>query len=111
MATALVNIAFGFGHAYLWFCVFWGLNGVLQVCCHFLGSFTAETHAVHLDCSHVVLSVHPGVHIAYLNKQPIHCMPTQELDTSHKIIPKPALFVDKAVLPTPGLAIYLSTTA
>ena len=32
MATALVNIAFGFGHAYLWFCVCWGLNGALQVC-------------------------------------------------------------------------------
>lgn len=31
MATALVNIAFGFGHAYLWFCVCWGLNGALQV--------------------------------------------------------------------------------
>ena len=32
MATALVNIAFGFGHAYLWFCACWGMNGVLQVC-------------------------------------------------------------------------------
>ena len=32
IATALVNVAFGFGHAYLWFCVCWGANGLLQVC-------------------------------------------------------------------------------
>ena len=31
IATALVNVAFGFGHAYLWFCVCWGANGLLQV--------------------------------------------------------------------------------
>jgi MFS transporter, OPA family, sugar phosphate sensor protein UhpC len=31
MATALVNIAFGFGASYLWFCTCWGLNGLLQV--------------------------------------------------------------------------------
>ena len=31
MATALVNIAFGFGNAYLYFCVIWAFNGLLQV--------------------------------------------------------------------------------
>lgn len=36
IATALVNVAFGFGHAYLWFCVCWGANGALQVHTHFL---------------------------------------------------------------------------
>lgn len=30
MATALVNIAFGFGNAYLYFCVIWAFNGLLQ---------------------------------------------------------------------------------
>eukprot|EP00898_Chlorokybus_atmophyticus_P000707 jgi/Chlat1/1637/Chrsp127S08673 len=30
MATAVVNIAFGFGSAYLWFCTLWAANGVLQ---------------------------------------------------------------------------------
>jgi len=30
MATALVNIAFGFGTSLAWFCVCWGLNGTLQ---------------------------------------------------------------------------------
>lgn len=46
MATALVNIAFGFGHAYLWFCVCWGLNGALQglgapACARFLTAWFA----------------------------------------------------------------------
>jgi len=36
IATALVNVAFGFGHAYLWFCVCWGANGLLQVLTHTL---------------------------------------------------------------------------
>ena len=40
MATALVNVAFGFGHAYLWFCVCWGMNGVLQVCILLLAAAT-----------------------------------------------------------------------
>ena len=31
MATALVNVAFGFGSSMVWFCCFWALNGVLQV--------------------------------------------------------------------------------
>ena len=31
MATALVNIAFGFGNAYIYFCVIWATNGILQV--------------------------------------------------------------------------------
>jgi len=31
MATAIVNILFGFGHSMVWFCSFWALNGVLQV--------------------------------------------------------------------------------
>lgn len=49
MATALVNIAFGFGHAYLWFCVCWGLNGALQVQSTPFGFFVmihlqAQTH-------------------------------------------------------------------
>jgi sugar phosphate permease len=30
MATALINIAFGFGTSLAWFCVCWGLNGTLQ---------------------------------------------------------------------------------
>ena len=30
MATALVNIGFGFGASYVWFMCFWALNGVLQ---------------------------------------------------------------------------------
>lgn len=30
MATALVNIAFGFGTSLAWFSVCWGLNGILQ---------------------------------------------------------------------------------
>eukprot|EP00882_Tetradesmus_deserticola_P022026 GHRQ01023903.1.p2 GENE.GHRQ01023903.1~~GHRQ01023903.1.p2 ORF type:complete len:210 (+),score=77.76 GHRQ01023903.1:228-857(+) len=31
MATALINIAFGFGTSLTWFCFFWALNGTLQV--------------------------------------------------------------------------------
>ena len=31
MATAIVNILFGFGHSMVWFCSFWALNGILQV--------------------------------------------------------------------------------
>lgn len=30
MATALVNLAFGFGASYAWFLVCWGANGLLQ---------------------------------------------------------------------------------
>ena len=30
MATAAVNVAFGFGSGMGWFCAFWALNGVLQ---------------------------------------------------------------------------------
>lgn len=30
MATAAVNIAFGFGTSLAWFCFFWALNGTLQ---------------------------------------------------------------------------------
>lgn len=30
MATAIVNITFGFGHSLVWFCVCWGINGILQ---------------------------------------------------------------------------------
>ena len=30
MATALVNIGFGFGASYVWFLCFWALNGLLQ---------------------------------------------------------------------------------
>jgi sugar phosphate permease len=30
MATALVNVAFGFGSSMVWFCSFWALNGILQ---------------------------------------------------------------------------------
>lgn len=30
MATAIINIAFGFGTSLAWFCVFWALNGTLQ---------------------------------------------------------------------------------
>lgn len=30
MATALINIAFGFGTSLAWFCICWGLNGTLQ---------------------------------------------------------------------------------
>lgn len=33
MATAVINIAFGFGSSLAWFCTFWALNGTLQVCC------------------------------------------------------------------------------
>ena len=32
MATAAVNIAFGFGTSMVWFSCFWALNGILQVC-------------------------------------------------------------------------------
>ena len=31
MATAAINIAFGFGTSLAWFCAFWALNGLLQV--------------------------------------------------------------------------------
>ncbi len=31
MATALVNVAFGFGSSMVWFSCFWALNGILQV--------------------------------------------------------------------------------
>ena len=31
MATAVVNILFGFGSSMVWFCSFWALNGILQV--------------------------------------------------------------------------------
>ncbi|KAA6417684.1 MAG: MFS transporter [Trebouxia sp. A1-2] len=46
IATALVNVAFGFGHAYLWFCVCWGANGLLQglgapACARFLTAWFA----------------------------------------------------------------------
>eukprot|EP00775_Hariotina_reticulata_P005477 gene5477-5712_t len=30
MATAVINIAFGFGSSLAWFCFFWALNGTLQ---------------------------------------------------------------------------------
>lgn len=30
MATAVVNILFGFGSSMVWFCSFWALNGILQ---------------------------------------------------------------------------------
>jgi sugar phosphate permease len=30
MATAVVNIAFGFGTGLTWFCMFWALNGMMQ---------------------------------------------------------------------------------
>ena len=30
-ATSLINIAFGASSAYIWFCVLWGMNGLLQV--------------------------------------------------------------------------------
>ena len=30
MATAAVNVAFGFGTSMTWFCCFWALNGILQ---------------------------------------------------------------------------------
>lgn len=33
MATAVVNVCFGFGASYLWFMVFWAFNGLLQVGC------------------------------------------------------------------------------
>lgn len=33
MATALINIGFGFGTSLAWFCVFWAMNGTLQVRC------------------------------------------------------------------------------
>ena len=35
-ATSLINIAFGTSNAYLWFCVLWGMNGLLQVVLHML---------------------------------------------------------------------------
>ena len=31
IATALVNIGFGFGASMVWFSCFWALNGILQV--------------------------------------------------------------------------------
>lgn len=31
MATAVINVAFGFGSSLAWFCFFWALNGTLQV--------------------------------------------------------------------------------
>lgn len=30
MATAVINIAFGFGTSLVWFCSFWAMNGILQ---------------------------------------------------------------------------------
>lgn len=32
MCTAIINVCFGFGHSMVWFCCFWALNGILQVC-------------------------------------------------------------------------------
>ena len=32
MATAIINVMFGFGKSMTWFCFFWALNGILQVC-------------------------------------------------------------------------------
>jgi sugar phosphate permease len=31
IATAVINVAFGFGASLTWFCFFWAMNGVLQV--------------------------------------------------------------------------------
>ena len=31
MATAIINVMFGFGKSMTWFCFFWALNGILQV--------------------------------------------------------------------------------
>ena len=31
MATAVINIMFGFGSSMVWFCTWWALNGILQV--------------------------------------------------------------------------------
>lgn len=30
-ATSVINILFGCSNAYLWFCMLWGTNGLLQV--------------------------------------------------------------------------------
>lgn len=30
MATAVINVAFGFGTSLVWFCSFWAMNGILQ---------------------------------------------------------------------------------
>lgn len=44
MATAIVNILFGFGHSMVWFCSFWALNGVLQV---MMSRRSAANHVAH----------------------------------------------------------------
>ena len=51
MATALVNIGFGFGASYIWFMCFWALNGVLQVRIQGLGYSCAA-------CTSSVLTSH-----------------------------------------------------
>ncbi len=46
IATAVVNIGFGFGASYVWFLCFWALNGLLQVPC-------LEVPAARVLCSRV----------------------------------------------------------
>lgn len=45
MATALINIGFGFGTSIIWFSVFWAINGILQVSTHPLWGFPASPMA------------------------------------------------------------------
>lgn len=50
MATAAINVAFGFGTSLAWFCFFWGLNGTLQV--------RSRGFAVRADCNSGRVGLH-----------------------------------------------------
>ena len=43
-ATSLINIAFGASSAYLWFCLLWGGNGLLQVTFSLTHTFPLPSH-------------------------------------------------------------------
>jgi len=58
MATAAVNVMFGFGSSLAWFCVMWGLNGILQVTPRGPSPPRTPRHAAHL--CHVGARRHPA---------------------------------------------------
>lgn len=60
MATASVNVIFGFSSSLVWFCVLWAINGTLQVRSHPLGNCAIfELHITRLCmcCSEASSSV------------------------------------------------------
>lgn len=57
MATAAVNICFGFGASLMWFSVFWAMNGLLQVICQKSGQVLWSVASGLLRCTRELLSV------------------------------------------------------